>query len=178
MDADVLFVYAEKEDAVQLTCVNRYARWPEAISLPDVEALTVAKAFLGLRVVIFEAFSNITTDRRVQFEFSLFLSPLFFLGCAGNHTTAYHPAAYGMIGRFNRQLRIFLRVADDPNNWTDHHPSVLLGIHSALKPDLDSSPAGLVLAAIVRLPGSVISQTPRGAVEDRTNLLHRLRLFM
>ncbi|BHF71759.1 hypothetical protein SprV_0401481900 [Sparganum proliferum] len=70
-----------------------------------------------------------------------------------------------------------LRTAADPENWTDHLPLVLLGIRSALKPNLDCSAAELVFGATVRLP-DVISPTPSGAVEDPTNFLHRLRQFM
>nr|VZI22951.1 unnamed protein product [Spirometra erinaceieuropaei] len=100
------------------------------------------------------------------------------VGCTRIRTTAYHPAANGMVERFHRQLKTSLRAAADPENWTDHLPLVLLGIRSALKPDLDCSAAELVFGATVRLPGEMISPTPQGAVEDPTNLLHRLRQFM
>nr|VZI24195.1 unnamed protein product [Spirometra erinaceieuropaei] len=83
-----------------------------------------------------------------------------------------------MVERFHRQLKASLHAAADPENWTDHLPLVLLGIRSALKPDLDCSAAELVFGATVRLPGEMISPTPQGAVEDPTNLLHRLRQFM
>nr|VZH94114.1 unnamed protein product [Spirometra erinaceieuropaei] len=36
----------------------------------------------------------------------------------------------------------------------------------------------MVFSATVRLSGEMISPAPRGAVEDPTNLLHRLRQFM
>ncbi|BHF62237.1 hypothetical protein SprV_0200521800 [Sparganum proliferum] len=99
-------------------------------------------------------------------------------GCTRIRTTAYHPAANGMVERFHRQLKASLRAAADPENWTDHLPLVLLGIRSALKPDLDCSAAELVFGATVRLPGQMISPTPQSAVEDPTNLLHRLRQFL
>ncbi|BHF75332.1 hypothetical protein SprV_0501842800 [Sparganum proliferum] len=161
-----------------LTCVDRFTRWPEAIPLPDIAAPTVVKAFLSRWVAIFGAPSTITTDRSSQFESHLFQSLLSFLGCTRIRTTAYHPAANGMVERFHRQLKASLRAAADPENWTDHLPLVLLGIRSALKPDLDCSAAELVFGATVRLPGEMISPTPQSAVEDPTNLLHRLRQFM
>ncbi|BHF76606.1 hypothetical protein SprV_0501970500 [Sparganum proliferum] len=83
-----------------------------------------------------------------------------------------------MVERFHRQLKSSLRAVADPENWTDHLPLVLLGIRSALKPDLDCSAAELVFGSTVRLPGEMISPTPQSAVEDPTNLLHRLRQFM
>nr|VZI14623.1 unnamed protein product [Spirometra erinaceieuropaei] len=161
-----------------LTCVDRFTRWPEAIPLPDIAAPTVVKAFLSRWVAIFGAPSTITTDRGAQFESNLFQSLLSFLGCTRIRTTAYHPAANGMVERFHRQLKASLRAAADPENWTDHLPLVLLGIRSALKPDLDCSAAELVFGSTVRLPGEMISPTPQGAVEDPTNLLHRFRQFM
>nr|VZI11278.1 unnamed protein product [Spirometra erinaceieuropaei] len=98
--------------------------------------------------------------------------------CTRIRTTAFHPAANGMVERFHRQLKASLRAAADPENWTDHLLLVLLGIRSALKPDLDCSAAELVFGSTVRLPGEMISPNPQGAVEDPTNLLHRLRQFM
>nr|VZI41582.1 unnamed protein product [Spirometra erinaceieuropaei] len=160
-----------------LTCVDRFTRWPEAIPLPDIAAPTVVKAFLSRWVAIFGAPSTITTDRGAQFESNLFQSLLSFLGCTRIRTTAYHPAANGMVERFHRQLKASLRAAADPENWTDHLSLVLLGIRSALKPDLDCSAAEMVFGSTVRLPGEMISPTPQGAVEDPTNLLHRLRRF-
>ncbi|BHF69751.1 hypothetical protein SprV_0301279700 [Sparganum proliferum] len=71
-----------------------------------------------------------------------------------------------------------LRAVADPENWTDHLPLVLLGVRSALKPDVDCSAAELVFGATVRLPCEMILPTPRGAVEDPTNLMHRLGQFM
>nr|VZI00481.1 unnamed protein product [Spirometra erinaceieuropaei] len=156
-----------------LTCVDRFTRWPEAIPLPYIAAPTVVKALLSRWVAIFGAPSTITTDRGAQFESNLFQSLISFLGCTRIRTTAYHP-----VERFHRQLKASLRAAADPENLTDHLPLVLLGIRSALKPDLDCSATELVFGATVRLPGKMISPTPQGAVEDPTNLLHRLRQFM
>nr|VZH96941.1 unnamed protein product [Spirometra erinaceieuropaei] len=68
--------------------------------------------------------------------------------------------------------------AEELENWTDHHSLVLLGVRSALKPDLNCSAAEVVFGATVRLPGEMIWPTPRGAVEDPNNLLHRLRQLM
>ncbi|BHF59175.1 hypothetical protein SprV_0100213100 [Sparganum proliferum] len=99
-----------------LTCVDRYTRWPEAIPLPNVQAETIVKAFVSRWVAIFGAPSMITTDRGAQFESTLFQTLLTFLGCTRIRTTAYHPAANGMVERFHRQLKTALRAAEDPEN--------------------------------------------------------------
>ncbi|BHF80223.1 hypothetical protein SprV_0702334700 [Sparganum proliferum] len=105
-------------------------------------------------------------------------APTVVKGCTRIQTTTYHPTANGMVERFHRQLKASLCAAADPENWTDHLPLVLLGILSALKPDLDCYATELVFGATVRLPGGMISPTLRGTVEDPTNLLHRLRQFV
>nr|VZI29877.1 unnamed protein product [Spirometra erinaceieuropaei] len=94
----------------------------------------------------------------------------------GFAATVYPLAANGLVEQFHRQLKAFLRAADDPEKWTDHLPLDLLGICSSLKSDLDCSVAELVFGATVRLPSQM--ETLRFAVEDPTNLLHCLWQFM
>ncbi|BHF59507.1 hypothetical protein SprV_0100246600 [Sparganum proliferum] len=161
-----------------LTCVDRYTRWPEAIPLPNVQAETIVKAFVSRWVVIFRAPSMITTDRGAQFESTLFQTLLNYLGCTRIRTTAYHPAANGMVERFHRQLKTALRAAEHPENWSDNVPVALLGIRAALKSDLDCSAAELVFGTTLRLPGEMVTPTPRGAEETPENFEHRLRQFM
>ncbi|BHF78010.1 hypothetical protein SprV_0602112000 [Sparganum proliferum] len=100
------------------------------------------------------------------------------VSCTRIRTTAYHPAANGMVEWFHGQLKASLRAADDPENWTDHLPLALFGIRSSLKSNLDCSAAELVCGATALLPGQMISPTPRVAVEDPTSIPHRLRKFM
>nr|VZI46106.1 unnamed protein product [Spirometra erinaceieuropaei] len=103
---------------------------------------------------------------------------VFCAGCTRIRTAAFHPATNLMVERFHCQLKISLRAAVDAENLTDHPPLVLLGICSALRPDLDCSAAQLVFGVTVRLPGEMISSNPHSAVEDPTNLLHHLRQFV
>ncbi|BHF75397.1 hypothetical protein SprV_0501849400 [Sparganum proliferum] len=161
-----------------LTCVDRYTRWAEAIPLPNVQAETIVKAFVSRWVAMFGAPSTVTTDRGAQFESALFQTLLNFIGCTRIRTTAYHPAANGMVERFHRQLKTALRAVEDPGNWSDNLPLALLGIRAALKSDLGCSAAELVFGTTLRLPGEMITPTSRGADETPDNLVHRLRQFM
>ncbi|BHF63933.1 hypothetical protein SprV_0200692900 [Sparganum proliferum] len=161
-----------------LTCVDRYTRWAEAIPLPNVQAETIVKAIVSRWVAMFGAPSTVTTDRGAQFESALFQTLLNFIGCTRIRTTAYHPAANGMVERFHRQLKTALRAVEDPGNWSDNLPLALLGIRAALKSDLGCSAAELVFGTTLRLPGEIITPTSRGADETPDNLVHRLRQFM
>ncbi len=161
-----------------LTCVDRFTRWAEAIPMPNQEADTIVKAFVSRWIAVFGAPSTITTDRGAQFESTLFRTLLNFLGCTRIRTTAYHPASNGMVERFHRQLKTALRAAQNPADWSDNLPLALLGIRAALKSDLDCSTAELVFGTTLRLPGEMVTPTPRGADEDPINFVHRLRQFM
>ncbi|BHF78292.1 hypothetical protein SprV_0602140500 [Sparganum proliferum] len=161
-----------------LTCVDRYTRWAEDIPLPNVQAETIVKAFVSRWVAMFGAPSTVTTDRGAKFESALFQTLLNFIGCTRIRTTAYHPAANGMVERFHRKLKTALRAVEDPGNWSDNLPLALLGIRATLKSDLGCSAAELVFGTTLRLPGEMITPTSRGADETPDNLVHRLRQFM
>nr|VZI26838.1 unnamed protein product [Spirometra erinaceieuropaei] len=96
----------------------------------------------------------------------------FLSRCTRIRTTAYHPAANGMVERFHRRLKASLRSAADPENWTDHLPLVLLDIRSALKPDVDCSAAELVFDSNVRLPGEMSSASPSYLEKDLATCSH------
>ncbi|BHF64059.1 hypothetical protein SprV_0200705700 [Sparganum proliferum] len=160
-----------------LTCVDRYTRWAEAIPLPNVQAETIVKVFVNRRVSMFDAPFTVTTDRGAQFESALFQTLLNFLGCTRIRTTAYHPAANGMDERFHRQLKTVVRAVEDPGNWSDNFP-LALGIRIALKPDLGCSASELVFDTTLRLPGEMDTITSRGADKTPDNLVHSLQQFM
>ncbi|XP_064463210.1 uncharacterized protein LOC135374130 [Ornithodoros turicata] len=76
-------------------------------------------------------------------------------------TTAYHPAANGMVERLHRQLKAALCSQPEPTNWVDHLPWVLLGLRSSLKQDLKCSSAELVFGSPLRLPGDFLDPSPK-----------------
>ncbi|BHF59754.1 hypothetical protein SprV_0100271500 [Sparganum proliferum] len=95
---DVVGPMPPSTNYTDLTFVDRYTRWAEAIPLTNVQAETVLKPFVSRWVVIFGAPSTVTTDRGAQFESALIQTLLSFLDCMCIRTTAYHPAATGWLG--------------------------------------------------------------------------------
>ncbi|CAH8649038.1 unnamed protein product [Dicrocoelium dendriticum] len=160
-----------------LTCIDRFTRWPEAVPIPNCSSETVAKAFMERWVAQYGCPAIVTTDRGSHFS-STFATLLKDLGCRHVQTTAYHPAANGMVERFHRQLKAALRAHADPS-WSETLPLVLLGLRNTVKTDFDATPAQLVYGCTLRLPGQLVAPAPctstfdYGSYTDR--LAHQMR---
>lgn len=138
-----------------LTCIDRFTRWPEAIPIADITAETVATAFFEGWISRFGVPTEIVTDQGRQFESSLFNDVLNLLGIHRVRTTPYNPAANGLIERWHRSLKVALKCSSNPN-WIKALPTVLLGLRSVFKNDLQASAAEMVYGTSLRLPGDFI----------------------
>ena len=158
-----------------LTCVDRFTRWPEAIPLKDISAETAAKAFVAGWIARFGVPSTIVTDRGRQFESHLWSHLMSLLGTKRSRTTAYHPQSNGMVERFHRQLKAALKTQSNPNAWMDSLPLILLGIRTALKPDINSTAAEMVYGTNIRLPGEFFTPVTANSLPDQSEFISQLR---
>jgi len=135
-----------------LTMIDRFSRWPEAIPLTEISAESIVTAFYTHWVSRYGSPINITTDQGPQFEASLFKALTNVIGCERIRTSAYHPASNGILERWHRTLKtaIMCHKSDD---WMESFPSVLLGLRSCFKKDLNASPAELLFGTTLRIPG-------------------------
>lgn len=159
-----------------LTLVDRFTRWPEAFPLQDITAEACASAFISGWIARFGCPERITTDRGRQFESQLFRAIAALLGAVHHTTTAYHPAANGLVERLHRQLKAAI-VCHATTHWTEALPLVLLGIRSAWKEDLQASAAELVYGEPLRLPGQFLTSSPN-TLPDDGGFVSRLRSHM
>ena len=161
-----------------LTCVDRFTHWPEAISIVDIRAETVADAFFSGWIARFGTPATITTDRGAQFESKLWDGLCNQFGIIWNRTTSYHPQSNGMVERFYRQLKAAIMAHESPNPWTITLPSVLLGVRSAVKELLGRSTAEMIYGTTLRLSGEFTEKYTVDAYTNLDNYSDKLRVAM
>lgn len=161
-----------------LTVIDRFTRWPEVFPLTDITAESCASALVSGWFARFGCPLRVTTDRGRQFESQLFKALTSMVGARHFRTTAYHPASNGMIERLHRQLKSAIMCHSSTSTWTEALPLILLGIRSALKEDLQTTPAELVYGETLRLPGQFLSPQDDFNVADITEYATRLRSHM
>ncbi len=152
------------------TVVDRTTRWAEAFPLKDTSADSCIQTLIGW-ISRFGIPSHITSDRGSQFTSRLWLGIAKSLGYTLHHTTAYHPQANGMVGRFHRNLKEALKARLVGNDWVLALPWVMLGIRTAPKEDLNCSAAEMVFGSTLTVPGEFISPTHRQCDAPTTKFL-------
>ena len=141
-----------------LTILDCTTRWPEVVPLQDITAASCARAFMTGWVARFGVPLQMTSDRGRQFISSLWSEMVRSLGTQLHRTTSYHHQANGKVERFHRSLKASLRARLHDGNWIDELPWVLLGLRTATKEDLQTSPAEMVFGDSPLLPASLHPQ--------------------
>ena len=157
-----------------LTMIDRFSRWPEAVPIENIEAITVCRAFVDQWISRYGAPETLTTDQGSQFESQLFTALLQLTGCQRIRTTAYHPAANGMIERWHRCLKATIMCHAD-SNWPRTLSTVLLGLRTNVM-DIGSSPAEFLYGTTLRIPGEFV--IPDNFTSNRQIFLEEFREHM
>ena len=155
------------------TVTERSTRWPEAIPMQHATARDCAEALLHGWVSRFGVPDDITSDRGPAFISQLWTSLGELMGSTVHHTTAYNPAANGMVERTHRTLKAALMARCRGPDWKAQLPWDLLGIRTSPKEGLHVSPAEMVFGEALVVPGEFFPPSNPTASADH---LARLRL--
>ena len=100
--------------------------------------------------------SDLTSDRGPQFTSALWTEISRRLGVKLHRTAAYLPQANGLVERFHRSMKTALKARLTNDNWLDELPSVMLGIRTAPKEDLNALTDELVYGKPLTVPGEFL----------------------
>ncbi|XP_014216114.1 uncharacterized protein LOC106644926 [Copidosoma floridanum] len=89
-----------------------------------------------------------------QFESELFIGLAKAIGAQLIHLTLYHPQSNDMVERLHRTLKATLWCC--PQSWLDCLLTVMLGLRTAFKEDLEASPAEMLYGTTLRIPGEFL----------------------
>ena len=127
--------------------------------MAEATTAACAEALLSGWVSRFGVPDDMTSDRGPSFMSELWSSLARLMGTTIHHTTAYNPAANGMVERSHRSLKAALMARCTGGDWKAQLPWVLLGLRTAPKEDLQASPAEMVFGETVAVPGEFFPQT-------------------
>ncbi|XP_033231511.1 uncharacterized protein LOC117182524 [Belonocnema kinseyi] len=94
------------------------------------------------------------------------------MGTKNLRTTAYHPAANGMVERLHRQLKAAIKCHEN-DGWAEVLPIVLLGIRASIKEDMKASSSELLYGTTLRLPGEFFQSNTKESNSDFVKDLRR-----
>ena len=139
-----------------------FTKWMESFAIPNMEAVTVAEAFVFQFVSRFGVPDFLHTDQGRNFESALLKAVCSLLGVSKTRTSPYHPQSDGLIERFNRTLLSLLSMAtrQDEQNWDLHLPLVMLAYRTSVQESTGCTPFELVLGREARLPVDVMYGLP------------------
>ncbi|XP_066950845.1 uncharacterized protein [Macrobrachium rosenbergii] len=139
--------------------------------MPMQEATVSActEALLSSWISRFGVLDHITTDRGPAFLSELWSALARLLGTSHHATTAYNPAASGLVERFHRSLKASLMARCTAEDWKHQLTWVLLGLRTAPRASGDPSATEKVYREPLVVPGKLTTG-------DRHNLtVQRLR---
>ena len=145
---------ARNGDKYILGVIDYFTKYPMLISLPNMEASTVAKALLKHWIAIFGVPQVIHSDRGTCFESNLFQEMCSIMNIKKTRTAPYYPKSDGLVERLFRTTKdmIYATTATYNKEWNEILFIVEMGLRSTIQATTRLSPYELVFGYPMKLP--------------------------
>ena len=151
-----------------------------AYAIPNKEAATVAGALYSHYFVLHGPPKDVITDRGSEFTAAVFKELCRIHGVNNLYTTVLHPAANGVVERFNRILTTFFAKMRDRQKveWDLHLPGLLMAYNSTYHRAVGMSPHEAAYGYPMRRVSHCILEAdppfmPEGATPSELGVLAR-----
>ncbi|GFX96667.1 retrovirus-related Pol polyprotein from transposon 412 [Trichonephila clavipes] len=145
--------------------MDYFTKWPEAYSIPDQEASTVAEVLVQQRLSRFGVPLQLHSDQGRNFDSAVCKRLCEILAIDKTTTTAFHPESDGMVERFNRTIlnSLSLLVSSNQQDWDKKLPFLLLAYRSDVHETTVYSPSQMLFGRNIRLPADLLFSRPPDA---------------
>lgn len=150
---------SDKGNRYVLTLIDFATRYPDAVALPSIDAVSIAEALLEIfsrvglpREVVTDQGRSFTSE--LMKEVGRLLTVKFF------RTTPYHAMANGLVEKFNGTLKAMLKrvCQEKPRSWDRYIAPLLFAYREVPQASLGFSPFELIYGRHVRGPLSVLRE--------------------
>ena len=146
--------------------MDRFSRWLVAVSVKDIKAQTIAKAFYVNWVCHYGIPDYVISDQGAQFESAIFKEMCTALDIKKRRTTPYHPESNGILERAHATLKQTLRCfAHKFADWEQALPTAIFAMRTAIN-DQGISPSLVVFGEHIAIPGIYV--TPETTFDEKS----------
>ena len=125
----------------------------------STSAESCAHAFIFTWISRFDVPALLTSDSGAQFTSSVWARVCETLKISHPTTTSFHLQSNRMVERFHCSLKSSLRAFLAGQDWVQHLPLVLLGLHTTPKEDSGYAPAEALYCTQLAVPGEFLEAT-------------------
>lgn len=143
-----------------------FSKWFEAWTVPDHTALTVADKIVTEFFSRFGCPKQIHTDQGREFESELFTLVCEKFVIQKTRTIPYRPNLDGLVERFNRTLKLRIFSSENPRDWDDHLPFVMMAYRATQQKSTGCTLNMLFLNRETACPLDLMVGDPPNAIEE------------
>ena len=137
-----------------LLVVDSLSKWPEAFSLPNQEAVTIARTLYKEVFTRYGAIKSIVSDRGRNFMSKVVSALCELFQTKRMYTSAFHPQTNSHCERYNSFIAQSLRayIGKDQNNWPELLPGILMAFRLTPAGSSGISPFHMLFGKDMKLP--------------------------